>query len=72
MSINLEFIISSCFDPFPNDKSLGMIKLKAFSDDKLYIIKMKISLFDRVENTVGKGENAGKQHFLLFSQCFLV
>ena len=22
-----------------------------------------------VENIVGKGENAGKQHFLLFSQC---
>ena len=24
----------------------------------------------RVENTVGKGENAGDQHFLLFLQCF--
>ena len=22
------------------------------------------------ENTVGKGENAGNQHFLLFPQCF--
>ena len=35
-----------------------------------------ISLFDRVENikktknNVGKGENAGNQHFLLFPQCF--
>ena len=27
-------------------------------------------VFDRVENTVGKGENAGYQHFLLFPQCF--
>ena len=26
-------------------------------------------LFDRVENIVGKGENAGYQHFLLFLQC---
>ena len=28
--------------------------------------------FDRVENIVGKGENAnaGYQHFLLFPQCF--
>ena len=25
---------------------------------------------DRVENTVGKGENAGYQHFMLFLQCF--
>ena len=24
------------------------------------------------ENKVGKGENAGKQHFLLFPQCFLL
>ena len=32
---------------------------------------MTISLFDRVENTVGKGENAGYQHFLLFPLCFL-
>ena len=23
-----------------------------------------------VENNVGKGENAGYQHFLLFPQCF--
>ena len=23
------------------------------------------------ENTVGKGENAGNQHFLLLPQCFL-
>ena len=25
----------------------------------------------RVENFVGKGENAGYQHFLLFPKCFL-
>ena len=31
---------------------------------------MMINVFDRVENIVGKGENAGHQHFLLFPQCF--
>ena len=31
---------------------------------------IRISVFDRVENIVGKGENAGYQHFLLFLQCF--
>ena len=31
---------------------------------------MIISVFDSVENIVGKGENAGYQHFLLFPQCF--
>ena len=28
-------------------------------------------VFDRVENIVGKGENDGYQHFLLFPQCFI-
>ena len=49
---------------------LDLTKLKAFADDKLKVAKMRISLFDRVENTVGKGENAGNQHFLLFQHCF--
>ena len=31
---------------------------------------MMISVFDRVENAVRKGENAGDQHFLLFPLCF--
>ena len=31
---------------------------------------MIISVFDIIENIVGKGENAGYQHFLLFPQCF--
>ena len=32
--------------------------------------KMMIFVFDRIENIVGKGENAGDQQFLLFPQCF--
>ena len=55
---------------FPNNKILNWSKLKAFADDTLKVAKMMISLNDRVENTVGKGENAGYQHFLLFQQCF--
>ena len=31
---------------------------------------MVFSFFDSAENIVGKGENAGSQHFLLFPQCF--
>ena len=49
---------------------LDVTKLKAFVDDKLNIAKMTISLFDIVENNVGKGENVGYQHFLAFPQCF--
>ena len=47
-----------------------MKKLKAFADDKIIDAQMMISVFDRVEIIVGKGENAGYQHFLLFPQCF--
>ena len=42
-----------------------MTKLGAFADVKINIAKAAISLYDRVRNTVGKGE-----HFLLFQQCF--
>ena len=45
--------------PLPNDKILDLTKLKVFADDKLNFGKITISLLDRVENTVVKGENAG-------------
>ena len=54
----------------PNNKILDRSKLKAFADDKIKVRKMMIFVFARVENIVGKGENAGYQHFLLFPQCF--
>ena len=47
-----------------------MTKLKAFADNKINVAQMMISVFDRVENIVGKGENAGYLRFLLFPQCF--
>ena len=45
-------------------------KFKAFAGDKLYVARMTISVCGRIENIVGKGENAVHQHFLLFLQCF--
>ena len=64
------FIVSVQCNRLPNNKIWDVIKLKAFADDKLNVGNMKISLFDREENCVGKGENTGYQHFLLFPQCF--
>ena len=49
---------------------INLTKFKEFSDDKLNVTNMMIFIFDRVENSVGKGENAGYQNFLLFLQCF--
>ena len=45
---------------------LDWSKLKAFADDKIKALKLMIFVFDRTENIVGKEENAGYQHFLLF------
>ena len=59
------------FNFLPNDKILDVTKLKAFADDKLSIARMMIFLLDTVESTLGKRENAGYQHFLLFLQYFL-
>ena len=60
------YIINS----FPDDINLPLSKLKAFGDDKFNVAKMIQFLCERVENVVGKGENAGYQHFPRFSQCF--
>ena len=44
--------------------------MKTFADDEIKVTeKLKFDL-RRVENIVGKGENAGYQHFLFFPQCF--
>ena len=42
-------------------------RLNTFGDEKLDTVQMMVSVFDKIENIVGKGENAGYQHFLLFS-----
>ena len=54
---------------FPNDKSLDLTKLIAFAEDKINSAQRMRFVFHRVGNIVGKGENAGNQHFLLFLQC---
>ena len=44
--------------------------MKAFADDIIKVpVKMEFVL-DTVENIVGKGENAGYQHFLLSHNIF--
>ena len=41
---------------------------KDFADNQINVIYTTDFLLGRVENIVGKGENAGYQHFLLFPQ----
>ena len=58
--------------PLPDDKFFDGSKLKAFADEKINVTEKKKMKFvlEMVENVVGKGENAGYQHFLLFPQYF--
>ena len=55
----------------PKDKILDWSKLKALADDKKKNMAKKLKfILGKVENIVGKGENDGYEHFLLFSTMF--
>ena len=54
----------------PNDKILDKSKFKALADDKINLTNKLKLVLGMVENILGKGENAGYQHFLLFPKCF--
>ena len=62
----LFFLFSHCFQKASSLESLS----KALADNQLNITKMIILICARVENSVGKRENAGYQYFLLYPQCF--
>ena len=61
---------SSFINPFPQYKILDQTNLEAFADDKLNVTKMLISVFDRVENIVGKGEIACTSNFSFSHNVF--
>ena len=46
------------------------VDISSSADDKLNLTQNVKVVFHRIENIVGKEENAGYQHFLLFPQCF--
>ena len=54
----------------PNDKILDSSKLKEFTDDNFKFDENGRKLSKRVKNTVGKGEIACYEQFILFPQCF--
>ena len=52
------------------EQILDSSKLKEFANDNFKFDKNDRKLSKRVENTVGKGEIARYEQFLLFPQCF--
>ena len=58
------------FHPLPNNKILDSSKLKEFADDNFKFDENGSKLSKLVENSVGKGEIAHYEQFLVFPQCF--
>ena len=58
------------FNSLPNKRILDCSKLNAIADDKINITQKLKFASDRIENILGKGENAGYQYFLFFPNCF--
>ena len=65
----------SSFKSLPNEKILDWSKFKELADDKINVTEKVTLGFGRIENIVGKGENAEcfqkAYKFLLFPQCCL-
>ena len=60
---------SYCY-PFPKQQILDSSKLKVFADDTFNFDLSGRRFSERKENTVGRGEIARNEQFLLFPQCF--
>ena len=56
--------------PFPKQHILDSSKQKDFADDNFKFDENGRKFSKQVENTVGKGEIARYEQFLLFPQCF--
>ena len=57
-------------NPLPDDKISDRSNLKQSADDNFKFDENSRKFSKRVENTVGKGEIAHYEQFLLFPQCF--
>ena len=81
---NVWLVVSECFQfwsslkfcdlvkgwPITRRQILDSAKLNEFADDNFKFKENGRKLSKRVENTVGKGEIARYEQFLLFPQCF--
>ena len=68
MPINMTKSVGLTF--YQNNKTVNESTMKLFAEGKINMSEKLKFVMERVENIVGKGENAGYQHFLLLAQCF--
>ena len=71
ISHNVSYPFQNKFQIFSNSDFLKCRPVKNYLFNKQS--RLLTTLKEKgLENTVGKGENAGNQHFLLFLQCLLL
>ena len=70
MMIYFVQLITERYKPITRRHILDTSKLEEFADDNFKFDKNDSKLSKWVENTVGKGEIARYEQFLLFPQCF--
>ena len=67
----LVFIVFKVFELYHVTKFWTCPNLQQYLvGDKSNLAELEKIMFEWFENFIGKGENAGYQHFLLFKQCF--
>ena len=65
--LSVSFLV---LNSLPNDKIMDWSKLKAFADEIINVNEKLKFVFGRLENIVGKGENAGLPAFSPFPTLF--
>ena len=63
-------MIHLSLDSLPKDKILDWSKQIEFADEKVIEAQQLNFCIGSIENIVGKGKNAGLQHFPHFPECF--
>ena len=63
-------VVRAVYYPFPKRQILNSSTFKEFADDNFKCDENGKKFSKWVENTVGKGEIARYEQFLLFPQCF--
>ena len=63
-------MVNSISEPLPKGQILDSSKLKEFADDNFKVDENGRKFSKWIENTVGIGEIACSEQFLLFPQCF--
>ena len=64
------FVVCKGLTFYQTTKFFDDTELKALANNKTNAVEKMKCVLEWLENIVGKGENAGFQHFHLFPQCF--